>query len=256
MFNIWTFLLEIINFLVLVWILKRFLYRPIVGIIDRRRERIRGELESLEAQRAELERGRREHEEQVRGLERQRERIIGEARAAAEEERRKIMERAREEGRREQEKLRSVLEEERREVLRAVQEQVVERAVEISKRLVAAVAGDSLNDALIASGLRELQALPAERARKALGSLPEPRVRVVSARALTAGQRQAFEQALLSLLDGQVALDLARDEGLGAGVRIELGELVLNSTLAVQLERVRKEPAEALEEAEGGGEAG
>ena len=35
-----TFFLEIINFLVLVWILKRFLYKPVMDVIARRREGI------------------------------------------------------------------------------------------------------------------------------------------------------------------------------------------------------------------------
>ena len=35
-----TFLLEIINFLVLVWILKRFLYRPVLSVLDKRRKSI------------------------------------------------------------------------------------------------------------------------------------------------------------------------------------------------------------------------
>jgi len=35
-----TFLLEIINFLVLVWILKHFLYKPVLDVIARRRSGI------------------------------------------------------------------------------------------------------------------------------------------------------------------------------------------------------------------------
>ena len=35
-----TFVLEIINFLALVWILKRFLYKPVLDIIARRRSAI------------------------------------------------------------------------------------------------------------------------------------------------------------------------------------------------------------------------
>ena len=33
-----TFVLEIINFLILVWILKRFLYKPVLGVIAKRRK--------------------------------------------------------------------------------------------------------------------------------------------------------------------------------------------------------------------------
>ncbi len=38
-----TLLLEIVNFLVLVWILKRFLYRPVLQVIEERRSRHRGD---------------------------------------------------------------------------------------------------------------------------------------------------------------------------------------------------------------------
>jgi len=39
-----TFALEIFNFLVLVWILKRFLYKPVLNVITRRRETIENQL--------------------------------------------------------------------------------------------------------------------------------------------------------------------------------------------------------------------
>ena len=44
-----TFVLEIINFLVLIWILKRFIYKPVLNVITQRRLAI--ENQSTEAQR-------------------------------------------------------------------------------------------------------------------------------------------------------------------------------------------------------------
>lgn len=35
-----TFILEIINFLILIWILKHFLYRPVLKVISERRSGI------------------------------------------------------------------------------------------------------------------------------------------------------------------------------------------------------------------------
>lgn len=40
-----TFTLEIINFLVLVWILQRFLYRPVLNALDKRAARMRQQAE-------------------------------------------------------------------------------------------------------------------------------------------------------------------------------------------------------------------
>ena len=42
-----TFILEIINFLVLIWILKRFIYKPVLNVIAQRRTTI--ENQSAEA---------------------------------------------------------------------------------------------------------------------------------------------------------------------------------------------------------------
>ena len=50
-----TFILEIINFLILVWILKRFLYRPILDVIARRRAGVEKTL--ADARRIEIEAG-------------------------------------------------------------------------------------------------------------------------------------------------------------------------------------------------------
>jgi len=44
-----TFILEIVNFLVLVWILKRFLYRPILQAIEERKARIEKTLADAKA---------------------------------------------------------------------------------------------------------------------------------------------------------------------------------------------------------------
>lgn len=46
----WTsFALEILNFLVLVWILKRFLYRPVLEALDARAERMKKQAEDAQA---------------------------------------------------------------------------------------------------------------------------------------------------------------------------------------------------------------
>ena len=44
-----TLVLEIINFLVLVWILKRFLYRPVMEAIAARQQRVEGKLAEARA---------------------------------------------------------------------------------------------------------------------------------------------------------------------------------------------------------------
>jgi F-type H+-transporting ATPase subunit b len=67
-----TFLLEVINFLVLVWLLKRFLYRPIQDVIARRRAGIEKSLDEARELRAQAERLQSQYEGRLADWERER----------------------------------------------------------------------------------------------------------------------------------------------------------------------------------------
>ncbi len=90
---------QVLNFLVLVWLLKRFLYKPILDAIDAREKRIAAELADADRKKAEAatERDAFQHKNEAFDRERagllakavaqaktERERLVGEARKAAE----------------------------------------------------------------------------------------------------------------------------------------------------------------------------
>ena len=49
---------QVLNFLILVWLLKHFLYKPILNAIDAREKRIAAELADAEAKKAEAQKQR------------------------------------------------------------------------------------------------------------------------------------------------------------------------------------------------------
>ncbi|MEI8572022.1 F0F1 ATP synthase subunit B [Methylomonas sp. LW13] len=60
-----TFILEILNFLVLVWILQRFLYRPVLAMLDARQQRIKDETEQAAKLRNQAEALRQQYEQRL-----------------------------------------------------------------------------------------------------------------------------------------------------------------------------------------------
>jgi hypothetical protein len=66
-----TFGLEILNFLVLVWLLARFLYRPIIGAIARRKAEIADTVAVAQAKEAEAHALARQYEERLASWERE-----------------------------------------------------------------------------------------------------------------------------------------------------------------------------------------
>ena len=67
-FNIWTFLFQLINFLVLLFILKRLLYRPVHDIMEKRRGIIEKNMQDAEKMREEAVGLRKEYEDKIAEL--------------------------------------------------------------------------------------------------------------------------------------------------------------------------------------------
>ncbi len=78
---------QIVNFLVLVWLLRRFLYGPITAAMERREQRIAAKLAEAERSRAEAEAAAESYREAERDLEQRTGRLLVDAKKAAEAER-------------------------------------------------------------------------------------------------------------------------------------------------------------------------
>ena len=79
---------QALNFLILVWLMKRFLYKPIVDAIDAREKRIAAELADADAKKAEAQKERDEFQHKNEDFDRQRAALFGKAADEAKAEKR------------------------------------------------------------------------------------------------------------------------------------------------------------------------
>ncbi|MGB5096847.1 MAG: hypothetical protein WBN82_02930, partial [Porticoccaceae bacterium] len=86
---------QVVNFLILVWLLKRFLYRPILDAIDAREKRIASELADAAAGMAEAVATRDDFDRKSEAFEQQRATLLKQATDAAKAERHRLMDEAR-----------------------------------------------------------------------------------------------------------------------------------------------------------------
>ena len=92
-----TTVAQIINFLILVWLLKRFLYKPILRAMDQREQRMVNALDAANEQRTSAENERMAFEKKSQELEQQKLRILATATEQANEERKRMISAARDE---------------------------------------------------------------------------------------------------------------------------------------------------------------
>jgi vacuolar-type H+-ATPase subunit H len=92
-----TFAAQIVNFLVLVALLRWLLYDPIVRAMKKREEKIAGRLEEADRKREEAEEKVQEYEEKSRQLDQKRDELLKEARHEAHEEQQRLLKEAKQE---------------------------------------------------------------------------------------------------------------------------------------------------------------
>ena len=86
---------QVLNFIVLVWLLKRYLYKPILDAIDAREKRIEDELASADAKQTEAQKERDEFERKNEAFDQQRSALLLKATDEAKVERHRLIDEAR-----------------------------------------------------------------------------------------------------------------------------------------------------------------
>jgi len=223
----WTLLFQAINFLILVWLLRHFLYRPVLAVIAERQaatERVRAE---ALAARGDADRLRQGLEGERAGLAAERDRLLADARVQADGERAALLDRARGETDRLLADARAALEEERRRAQDGQRDRTAELGVAVAARLLRGVPSDGLTGRFLDDACRSVEALPDAR-RHALADDENPvPVRLVSAAPLSPEDSDRCRTRLAAALERPVALSAAEDPGLIAGVELHFPHTVL-----------------------------
>lgn len=95
LFDWFTIVAQAVNFIILVWLMKRFLYKPILNAIDAREKRIAAELADADAKHAEAQKDRDEFQHKNEEFDQQRAALLSKATDEAQAERQRLLDEAR-----------------------------------------------------------------------------------------------------------------------------------------------------------------
>src|SRR6204780_4064321 len=137
---------QTINFLVLVWLLKRFLYKPILAAIDARETKIAAELKDAAAKKAEAQLERDNFRSKGETLERQRAELLRKATDDANAERQRLLDAARTDSDALRAKLNDAVKNERLEVNREIVTRTQQEVFALARKTLADLADTTLED--------------------------------------------------------------------------------------------------------------
>jgi F-type H+-transporting ATPase subunit b len=233
-----TFVLEVINFLVLLWILKRFLYKPVLEAIARRKGAIEKTLADATAIQSDAQALKRQYESRLGDWEREKEKARMQLRDEIKDERVRLMAELKVTLEQEREKNR-VLEQRRiDELSRGVEAEALAQGRQFLARMLSRFASPELESKIIEMVMEDLPRLSDEKKRaiRAAHQAPGSKARLSTAFPVRADQRDALIRVIEDLIGQSVRFELIQDTNLIAGVRISIGPWVLRANLQDELE--------------------
>ena len=178
---------QVVNFLILVWLLQRYLYRPVLAAIDAREQKVAARIADATAQETKALGAGEELRQRNETFDRERADLVRQATAAGAAERQRLIESARQDSQLLRSKLTQALAAERAELGRQLSVRTQTEVFAVARKALSELAGTSLEDRIIAVFLTRLAGAGVDTgAAAAVLAVTPPRLAVV---------RSAFEPA-------------------------------------------------------------
>lgn len=227
---------QIVNFLVLAWLLKRFLYRPVIDAMRKREAGIASRLAQAEQRELEAQDAAAAYREKAAAVDRERQAQLGRAREAAECERRALLEQARAEARADRERWQQDLQREQADFDATLMRELAESAVDVARRTLDDLADARLEAQALAVLARQLHALPDDE-RQAFADAA-PHLRLATRFEPDAKALAALREALAGTLGKAVQLECLRKPELVFGLELAAGGHKLAWNAAAYLDEI------------------
>jgi F-type H+-transporting ATPase subunit b len=258
---------QALNFLILVWLLKRFLYKPILDAIAAREKRIAGELADAASKKAEAQKKQGEFQRKNAEFDQQRAAMFSKAAEEAAAERKRLLDEARKAAEALSAKLRATLRSDAHSLNNALRRRTEQEVFAVARKALADMATASLEERVeevFTRRLRELNGPAKESLGNALKTASEPAL-VRSAFALAEPQRAALQNAVNETFSAAIRLRFETTPDLISGIELatdgqklswSIGDYLSGLENGVQEILNEKDKVEAQAEAKAGPKPG
>ncbi len=241
---------QALNFIILVWLLKRFLYTPILNAIDAREKRIAAELAQADAKKAEAQKERDEFERKNEEFDRQRAALLNQATTDAKAERQRLLDDARGAADALSAKRREALRSDANNLNQAIRYRTQQEVFAIARKALTDLATTSLEERMSEVFIRRLRTMGGS-AKQGLGAALktafEPAV-VRSAFELPAAPRAAIQNALNEIFSAEIRVRFETAPTLVSGIELTANGQKIAWSIADYLASLEKGIGELLEE--------
>lgn len=248
--NWFTVIAQIINFLILMVLLKIFLYDRIVKAMDDREKKIADRLDDADRKKQQAQEHEKALEEEKRRLEDRRKDMLEAAEHEAEERRKKLVEDARREVDLRRAEWSEALEREKKNFLDNLRRMVAEQTFSLAGRLIQDLADEKLQQRVAEVFITRLRDMDPGEKNRAAETIRESGGRVVlqSSFDMDAAEKRKITAALREELRDDIQVEYETDPGLVLGVSLKFKGRKIAWSLEDYLEDIMEQAGRLLDE--------
>ncbi len=244
-----TVMVQILNFLVLILLLKKFLYKPILTMMAEREAKIAEELASAASVKEEAEKEKISFEDKNRQLKEQEQDLLKQARETAQNDYKVTVEKLRQEIETKKIQWYQKLEKDKEVFLSELESKTQEEIFAILNRLLVDLADSSLEEQIINVFIKKFKELPEEKINGivALISGTEAEIVVASVFPLTAEQQKSLREILKQRFLDTSKVIFKIDQEIIGGLELSVGGQKLAWSIENYLRMLHKNVENVLE---------
>jgi F-type H+-transporting ATPase subunit b len=241
---------QALNFLILAWLLKRFLYKPVLDAIDAREQLIARQLAQAQAEESEARQERDTYRQKNAHFEDKRDALLSQASDEAKAERQRLLDLARQEADDLQTAARHALNDELQHLQHDIARRSREEAFAIARKMLGDLADTTLEERISSVFVRRLRVLDGalkDNLIKAIATSPDP-VLVRCGVALPAQQQAQIRHAINDTLDplaSALAVHFQTDPDIISGIELSVSGRKVAWSIADHLDALEKSAAAA-----------
>ncbi|MFC7049822.1 F0F1 ATP synthase subunit delta [Emcibacter nanhaiensis] len=232
-----TFILELINFVVLVWLLHRFLYRPIQAVMARRRQAIEDSVQEAADQKQQADDLRTTYEKRLADWQREQDRERAELDKELADERERKLEEVRQAVEEEKQRLAATTAKKEADARRRMEKQARAKGMDFAAKFLERLSGAELDRRLAEVLVEDIKAWPDEKLESLKTALAETegQMTIASPRDLPLEVKQQLEKTFSEATGVACKLSYLQDESLIAGLSVTIGPWVLQANVRDEL---------------------
>ena len=241
---------QVLNFLILVWLLKHFLYKPILNAIDAREKRIAAELADADAKKTEAQKERDDFQSKNKAIDEQRSALLGKAADDAKAERERLLDEARQDADSLRARQATALRNDQKRLGGEITRLAKDEVFGIARKTLADLATVSLEERMgevFTRRLREMDGKAKELLGTTLKTSSEPAL-VRSAFDIGAEQRAAIQNALNETFSAEIHIRFETAPDLISGIELTTNGHKVAWSIADYLASMEKGVDELLKE--------